>query len=234
MPAASPVVGVPAVDCDAVVLPLLELIVLEVWLLGLVAVPLVCPLLGLVLDAAELGAVEALLEEVCDALALVSDVELGVVADAPVLALVGLLLLADVPALVLMVNCSFTCFTPLIDFAISLARFLSAFDATVPVSMAVWRVTETCTLEKAGSWPNFDCSCCVRSLSFDASFAESFDVVVLCELGDVDEPDVVSCASRYGVIAATSTSARKMLVFFMGKLLLLRLWGTSAHIRGCC
>src|SRR5947208_6482254 len=95
MPAASPVVGVPAVDCDAVVLPLLELIVLEVWLLGLVAVPLVCPLLGLVLDAAELGAVEALLEEVCDALALVSDVELGAVVDAPlpVLALVGLLLL---------------------------------------------------------------------------------------------------------------------------------------------
>jgi hypothetical protein len=73
-----------------------------------------------------------------------------------VLAFVGLLLLAEVPALVLMVNCSFTCFTPAIDFAISLARFLSAFDATVPVSMAVFRVTDTCTFEKAGSWLNLD------------------------------------------------------------------------------
>ena len=37
------------------------------------------------------------------------------------------------------------------DFAISFARFLSAFEATVPVIMAVPLVTETCTLANAGS-----------------------------------------------------------------------------------
>jgi hypothetical protein len=65
-----------------------------------------------------------------------------------------LLLVVDLPALALTVNCSFTCFTPAIDFAMSFARFLSAFEATVPVIMAVPLVTETCTFAKAGSWLN--------------------------------------------------------------------------------
>jgi len=79
-------------------------------------------------------------------------------ADVPLLALVGwLLLLAfGVPALVLMFSCSFTCFTPAMDFAVSFARFLSAFEVTVPVMVTVPLVTETCTLENAGSWLNFD------------------------------------------------------------------------------
>jgi|1186.fasta_scaffold225125_2 hypothetical protein len=78
MPAASLVFGVVTDDWEAVVLPLLAPIVLEVWLLALVPVPLACPLLGLVVpEAAELGAVEALLEDVCDALELMSELEFG-------------------------------------------------------------------------------------------------------------------------------------------------------------
>jgi len=85
-----------------------------------------------------------------------------------VLAVVGLLLpLAEPPALALTVRCSSTFFIPAMDFAISLARFLSALDATVPVRMAVRLVTDTCTLANAGSWLNFDCNCWVRSPSFD-------------------------------------------------------------------
>jgi hypothetical protein len=82
----------------------------------------------------------------------VDDVLLSLVDAAAVLALVGLLLpLVVVPAFALMLNCSLTCFTPLRDLAISLARFLSALLATVPVSVAVPPVTDTCTLANAGS-----------------------------------------------------------------------------------
>ena len=93
-------------------------------------------------------------------------VELGVAAEAVVLcvdapaellASVGLLLPPpdDFPALAFTVSSSFTCLTPAMDFAMSRARFLSAFEATLPVSMAVPFVTETCTFENAGSWLNF-------------------------------------------------------------------------------
>ena len=60
--------------------------------------------------------------------------------DVPVevLALVGLLFAgAEPPAVALTVRCSSTFFIPAMDLAISLARFLSALDATVPVSIAV-------------------------------------------------------------------------------------------------
>jgi len=77
------------------------------------------------------------------------------VEDAALLAFVGLLLLLVVPALEFTCNCSLTCLMPVIDFAISLARFLSALFATVPVSIAVLLVTDTCTLANAGSWLNF-------------------------------------------------------------------------------
>lgn len=43
------------------------------------------------------------------------------------------------------------------------------------------------------------------------------DVVVLCELGVVDEFEVESCASMNGTVAAAKANDRKMLVFFMGK-----------------
>lgn len=75
-----------------------------------------------------------------------------------VLALVGLLLpgVELPPALALMVRCSSTFLIPAKDFANSFARFLSAFEATVPVSIAFWLVTDTCTFANAGSWLNFD------------------------------------------------------------------------------
>lgn len=59
-------------------------------------------------------------------------------------ALAGLLLLlADFPALESTFNCSWTCLTPLADFARSFAFFLSSLEATVPVSVATPFVTET-------------------------------------------------------------------------------------------
>ena len=67
---------------------------------------------------------------------------------------VGLLSLAEFvepPALGLMVNSSFTCFTPVTDLATSLARFLSALAGTEPVIVAVPFETETNTLMNAGS-----------------------------------------------------------------------------------
>jgi hypothetical protein len=79
-------------------------------------------------DAALGGMAEALLSLEVE----VEDVALGA------LALVGLLLLlAEPPAVALIVKCSSTFLIPAIDFAISLARFLSALEATVPVSIAV-------------------------------------------------------------------------------------------------
>jgi hypothetical protein len=145
---------------------------------GLLVVPIVLDagLLGVVLLSALLGftlapvALEAVPEALCAEPAVVSGLEVGVVAlgvaaaavlllsvadDAALLAFAGLLLLlVEVPVLAFTVNCSFTCFTPLRDLAISLARFLSALLATVPVSVAVPLVTETCTPANAGSWLN--------------------------------------------------------------------------------
>jgi hypothetical protein len=135
-------------------------VVLEAWLSGLWLVALVCPLLGFVasgipeavLDAP--GVVELLEFKFGAALEtlVLSPAVLAVPALASVWSL--LLLVVDLPALVLTVNCSFTCFTPAIDFAISFARFLSAFEATLPVIIAVPLVTETCTVANAGSWLN--------------------------------------------------------------------------------
>ena len=121
---------------------------------------LLCPL-ELVAALAELGALEALWE----GLALVSGVVLGAVAELDVEVLggmaeallslevvplevptvVGLLLpvVEPPPAVAFTVRCSSTFLIPATDFAISLARFLSALDATLPVSMALWFVTDT-------------------------------------------------------------------------------------------
>ena len=74
--------------------------------------------------AAELGGI-------AEALLSLEGVPLGA------LALVGLLLLAELPAVALTVRCSSTFLIPDMDFAISLARFLSALEETVPVSIAV-------------------------------------------------------------------------------------------------
>jgi len=105
---------------------------------------------GVVLGAVPALEAEATLGDM-EALFSLEDVTVGA------LAVVGLLLLlAEPPAVALTVRCSSTFFIPAMDFAISLARFLSAFEVTVPVSMAVWLVTDTCTLAKAGSWLNFD------------------------------------------------------------------------------
>jgi len=104
-----------------------------------------------VLGAVPAFEVEATLGGIAEAL-LSLDVPLDV------LALVGLLLGGvELPlALALTVKCSSTFFTPATDFASSFARFLSAFEATVPVSIAFWFVTDTWTLANAGSWLNFD------------------------------------------------------------------------------
>ena len=118
-------------------------------MLGLLLVALVW-LFGFAVEFAavsvlELGAAE--LDPAADAVVL-SD-ELLVL-----LAFVGLLLpwSDDLPpALAFTVSCSLTCLTPVRDFASSRARFLSAFEATVPVSIAVPFETETCTFENAGS-----------------------------------------------------------------------------------
>jgi len=103
-----------------------------------------------------LGAVAVLEVDVLGGIAEASltleDVPLGA------LAVVGLLLpvVDPPPAVAFTVRCSSTFLIPATDFAISLARFLSALDTTVPVSIAVWLVTDTCTLANAGSWLNFD------------------------------------------------------------------------------
>src|SRR5207302_709894 len=100
------------------------------------------------------------------------------------------------------------------DFAMSFACFLSAFEATVPVIMAVPLVIETCTFANAGSWPNLVWSCCVRSASLelalcveddDASTPElvwPLEAAGLCD--DVDGVAVVSCATASGAMAAES------------------------------
>ena len=156
--ALSPGAGLAAAAVEAVVAP----VVLDAWLLGLLLVALVCPLAGFV----EFGAEAALLSELGEAGA----GEFGLAAEPegtvelpldPELtpAFVGLLSLAlfvEPPVLGFTVNCSFTCFTPAIDLAISLARFLSALAATDPVIVAVPFETDTCTLAKAGSCPNLD------------------------------------------------------------------------------
>jgi hypothetical protein len=149
-------------DCTAIAPDVDDPVVLEAWLSGLLLVALVCPLLGFVasgipeavLDALGVGAVELLEFEF--GVAVEALVLCPVVLAVPALASVWplLLLVVDFPALVLTVNCSFTCFTPAMDLAISFARFLSAFEGTVPVTMAVPLVTETCTFANAGSWPN--------------------------------------------------------------------------------
>lgn len=157
--------GVVVFDCEAGAVedvPAINPVVLDAWLLGFALVALVSALLGFV---AVLGALEALgVEASVWALgvdpALTSALGVGVLdavalsePDTPLPAVAGLLLLLpfEVPALALMVNCSFTCLTPATDFAISFARFLSAFEETLPVSIALPLVTETCTLENAGS-----------------------------------------------------------------------------------
>lgn len=155
-------VGDALVDCVAIAPDEDDPVVLDAWLFGLLLVALASPLLGLLAAAAG----EALLDEVGAGFAELPELEFGVPVEAlvlspavlvPVLASVWslLLLVVDLPALVLTVSCSFTCFTPAMDFAVSFARFLSAFEATVPVIMAVPLVTETCTLANAGSWLNF-------------------------------------------------------------------------------
>ena len=167
MLAASPVLELGGVELDEGDVAELELALgLGVGLVGVAA--LLCAV-GLAAEVAELGALEALVE----ALALASGVVLGAVAaleldvlgaiaeallsleNVPpeVLALVGLLLPGVVlpPALAIMVRCSSNFLIPAMDFATSFARFLSAFEATVPVSIAFWFVTDTCTLANAGS-----------------------------------------------------------------------------------
>jgi len=116
-----------AVDCDVISR---EPVPAELWLLGL-ALPVISPVPGL-----------AELEGALD----VSAPETG----APLcwellLALVSPLLLLplELPVLAFTVSWSFTCLMPAIDFAASSARFLSAFEATVPVIRAVRLVTET-------------------------------------------------------------------------------------------
>jgi hypothetical protein len=133
-------------------------VVLDAWLFGLLLVALVCPLLGVVEEPAPASEVKVGAAEALDVEA--AALPLGVLPA--LLASAGLLLLLDDPApepepdpapeeAPLIVNCSFTCFTPAIDLATSLARFLSAFDATLPVIIAVPFVTDTCTFAKAGS-----------------------------------------------------------------------------------
>ena len=97
-----------------------------------------------------MGAVVELEPEVLGAIA---EALLSLEDPEEVLALVGLLLpgVELPPALALMVRCSSTFLIPAMDFASSFARFLSAFEATVPVSIALWFVTEICTLANAGS-----------------------------------------------------------------------------------
>jgi hypothetical protein len=212
------------------------------------AVVLVCPL-GLVAALAELGTVEAVLDALWDGFALASGVVLGAVGELELaaelggiaeallpledvllgaLALVGLLLLAELPAAALTVRCSSTFLIPDMDFAISLARFLSALEETVPVSIAVWFVTDTCTFANAGSWLNLDCNCWVRSPSLDPLFEPVLavsvpalvwlDVAVLWELEGVDEFEVASCASMNCAVPAAKTNAKKILIWcFMGK-----------------
>jgi len=101
---------------------------------------------GVVLGAVPALDVEATLGGIAEALLSFSN------EDVPVLAVVGLLLLfGESSAAPFIVSCSSTFFIPAIDFAVSLARFLSAFDATEPVSTAVWLVTDTCMFANAGS-----------------------------------------------------------------------------------
>ena len=162
MLAASPVLELGAVELDEGDVAELELaLVLGV---GLGAVAALLCALGVVAELTELGALEALVEALWEALALASGVVLGAVAvlepevlgaiaeallsfedPEEMLALVGLLLpgVELPPALALMVRCSSTFLIPAMDFATSFARFLSAFEETVPVSIAFWFVTDT-------------------------------------------------------------------------------------------
>lgn len=154
---ASPDVELGVVELEGgAALELVEAVALAVWPVGLVA--LVCSL-GAAAALVELGALEALLDALWEPLALASGVVLGAVPELDVealggiaeallslevvplelLAVVGLLLpvVEPPPAVALTERCSSTFLTPATDFAISLARFLSAFDATLPVSIAV-------------------------------------------------------------------------------------------------